>query len=372
MNSATLDKQSFINDYKGSVQTVPGQYLFIRQSAVHLAPVPDAHFLQNCISSLMDARTLLSKMPESELPELIIVDIPLSLKELTLFRNWITLNLIPPVPIIYKENWLSRSEKIKLFQLNLVDDVIKDVSDTVILREKVRFFRNLAVQSIIGSPALNLNRTGKNKELKHREMAKRVLDIVLSLTILLLLSPVLATIAVLIKLTSRGPVIYKSKRAGQGYKVFDFYKFRTMVNGASEMLDSLGDQNMYHSEQGSPSFFKVLDDPRITKIGHFLRNTSLDELPQLFNVLKGDMSLVGNRPLPLYEAATLTTPDWAERFAAPAGITGLWQISKRGHPKMSVEERISLDIAYARERSTLKDLKILLRTPAAIIQRHSQ
>ena len=137
----------------------------------------------------------------------------------------------------------------------------------------------------------------------------------------------------MIKLTSRGPVLYKSKRAGEGFKVFDFYKFRTMVAGAEEILDSLHIKNMYDSSQGNPCFFKVSNDPRVTRIGLFLRNTSFDELPQLFNVLKGDMSLVGNRPLPLYEATTLTTREWAERFMAPAGITGLWQISKKGKTK---------------------------------------
>jgi lipopolysaccharide/colanic/teichoic acid biosynthesis glycosyltransferase len=186
------------------------------------------------------------------------------------------------------------------------------------------------------------------------------------------MSPLLVIIGMLIKLTSRGPVLYKSKRAGEGFKVFNFYKFRTMVAGAEEMLDTLHNKNMYNSSKGNPCFFKVSNDPRITKIGQFLRNTSLDELPQLFNVLKGDMSLVGNRPLPLYEAAALTTREWAERFMAPAGITGLWQISKRGKPKMSAEERISLDIAYARSGSTRRDLKILLATPSALIQKQSQ
>ncbi len=370
MNPATLKKKPFFEDFPGSEASVPGQYLFIRQVTVRHSTVPDVQFLQHDTGSLKEARLLLSNMPVSELPELIILDIPLSLNELTQFRNWVSRNLIPPIPVIYKESWLNRSDIIRLFHLNLIDDVIQDVTSAVILQGKVRFFKNLAVQSIVGPRALHVNRE-KRSTVRSR-LTKRMLDIVLSLTLLIVISPLLALIAVLIKLTSRGPVIYKSKRAGEGYKVFDFYKFRTMVKGASEMLDSLGDQNMYRSAKGAPSFFKVLDDPRITKIGQFLRNTSMDELPQLFNVLKGDMSLVGNRPLPLYEAATLTTHDWAERFAAPAGITGLWQISKRGHPKMSAEERISLDITYARERSTLNDLKILLRTPAAIMQRHSQ
>jgi lipopolysaccharide/colanic/teichoic acid biosynthesis glycosyltransferase len=116
-------------------------------------------------------------------------------------------------------------------------------------------------------------------------------------------------------------------------------------------------------------FFKVSNDPRITRVGAFLRNTSLDELPQLINVLLADMSLVGNRPLPLYEAQTLTTDEWAARFMAPAGITGLWQIKKRGQDDMSVEERINLDIDYAKRNNFMYDLWIMANTPTALMQK---
>src|SRR4029079_18776711 len=104
-------------------------------------------------------------------------------------------------------------------------------------------------------------------------------------------------------------------------KIFDFYKFRTMFDGAENGVEALIDQNLYNNEEQRPLFFKAINDPRITKVGSFLRNTSLDEMPQLMNVIRGDMSLVGNRPLPIYEASTLTTDAWAERFMAPAGIT---------------------------------------------------
>jgi lipopolysaccharide/colanic/teichoic acid biosynthesis glycosyltransferase len=127
--------------------------------------------------------------------------------------------------------------------------------------------------------------------------------------------------------------------------------------------------NQYNASTAGPQFFKIENDPRITKVGAFLRKTSLDELPQFVNVLLGDMSLVGNRPLPLYEAATLTTDMWAERFMAPAGITGLWQITKRGNKDMSVEERIKLDIEYVNEASFAKDLRIMMLTPTALIQK---
>ena len=193
---------------------------------------------------------------------------------------------------------------------------------------------------------------------------KRAFDIAVSATALLVLSPVLLLIAIAIMLESRGPVLYVSKRAGNGYRVFDFIKFRSMRVGADNELRNLSGQNQYKDAV----FFKIKNDPRVTPFGAFLRKTSLDELPQLINVLRGDMSLVGNRPLPLYEAEQLTSDRIAWRFLAPAGITGLWQITKRGRKEMSHEERIQLDMAYARKNSFIYDMKILLGTFPALMQ----
>jgi len=195
--------------------------------------------------------------------------------------------------------------------------------------------------------------------------AKRAMDIILSFMALLLLSPILLIVAIVIKLESKGPIFYISKRAGNGYRVFDFYKFRSMRQDADKQLHKLAAQNQY----GKSTFFKIKNDPRITRFGSFLRTTSIDELPQLINVLKGDMSLVGNRPLPLYEAEQLTRDGIAYRFLAPAGITGLWQITKRGKDDMSEEERIRLDMIYARKYSFLYDLKILMGTFPALLQK---
>lgn len=198
---------------------------------------------------------------------------------------------------------------------------------------------------------------------------KRAFDVIISATALLFLLPVGAFIALIIKLESRGPVFYISKRAGTGYRIFNFYKFRTMRVGADAELAQLAHLNQYGENGAQGVFFKIKDDPRITKFGQFLRNTSLDEIPQLLNVLLGDMSLVGNRPLPLYEAEKLTKDQIAWRFLAPAGITGLWQITKRGKDNMSPEERIALDMEYAMKNSFWLDLKILLATFPALLQK---
>lgn len=197
---------------------------------------------------------------------------------------------------------------------------------------------------------------------------KRSFDIAVALTGLLLLLPLLTVIAILVKLESKGPIFYISKRAGAGYKIFDFYKFRSMRTGADKELQKMAHMNQYND--GNAVFFKFKNDPRITRVGSFIRNTSLDEIPQLINVLKGDMSLVGNRPLPLYEAEKLTNDQIAWRFLAPAGITGLWQVTKRGKAgEMSPEERIALDMEYAMKNSFWLDMKILFSTVPALLQK---
>lgn len=202
---------------------------------------------------------------------------------------------------------------------------------------------------------------------------KRVFDVMASACALLLLSPFLLIIAILIRLDSKGPAIYKSKRVGTGYKIFDFYKFRSMHINAEEQLDSLSYHNQYMTAAkevtSNPVFIKIKNDPRITRFGRFIRDSSIDELPQLLNVLKGDMSLVGNRPLPLYEAQMLTSNEWSMRFMGPSGVTGLWQITKRGNKVISELERKKLDNFYALKYSFWLDMRILLKTFPALFQK---
>ena len=238
---------------------------------------------------------------------------------------------------------------------------------------------------------------------------KRAMDVIGSFVGLLLLSPVFLIVAALLKIESfNDPVFYKSQRAGMGYKIFGLIKFRSMVTNADQKINSMAAYNQYqkekveidkyackqcdkkgktctvaklyiggeeicenqyrHEQQMKAIFQKFENDPRVTRLGKFLRKTSLDELPQLINVLLGDMSIIGNRPLPLYEAEKLTTNKSAERFLAPAGISGLWQVSKRGKSNMSEEERVKLDIEYARNYSFMMDMKIIMMTFPALFQ----
>ncbi|MBC7569367.1 MAG: sugar transferase [Spirosoma sp.] len=250
---------------------------------------------------------------------------------------------------------------------------------------------------------------------------KRLIDVVVSVLALILLSPLLLVVAIAIVVDNKGSAFYLSKRAGTNFRVFNMYKFRTMKVKADQQLASLAGNNIYAKptkkeivtgdyitggsslcetcrQQGiscqqllldqdrmvcekqfltqdaeSAKFMKFRNDPRITRLGTFLRNSSIDELPQLLNVLLGDMSLVGNRPLPLYEAEKLTSNEFAQRFAGPAGLTGLWQIKKRakGQGIMSDKERTLLDIDYASNFSFKTDLYIIWRTFFSLWQKEN-
>ena len=256
---------------------------------------------------------------------------------------------------------------------------------------------------------------------------KRVFDVLFAIIVLILTSPIFILTAIAIRLESKGPVIFKSKRVGANYTIFNFLKFRSMYQDAEERLKEVAKEagNQYaemnkkaeqpamvsldmsanmmisddtdmmiaddevmlvgddfvisetdyskeKKEEIENAFVKIENDPRVTKVGKFIRKFSIDELPQLFNILKGDMSVVGNRPLPLYEAEKLTIDTSIDRFMAPAGLTGLWQVEERGKGgMMSAEERKQLDIKYGQTYNFWLDMKILFRTFFAFVQKEN-
>ncbi|MFR8838114.1 sugar transferase [Bacteroides nordii] len=260
----------------------------------------------------------------------------------------------------------------------------------------------------------DLQKRGENIQTFRLPLWKRCFDILFSGTALLGLSPLLIITAIAIRLESKGAIIYKSKRVGSNYQIFDFLKFRSMYTNADKHLKDFNSLNQYQAEEETTediiwgempelseiedgivlisddfviseeayinkrsheqenAFVKLENDPRITRVGRFIRKYSIDELPQLINILKGDMSIVGNRPLPLYEAELLTSDEYIDRFMAPAGLTGLWQVEKRGDSgKMSADERKQLDIKYAKTFSFWIDMRIILKTVTAFIQKEN-
>lgn len=212
------------------------------------------------------------------------------------------------------------------------------------------------------APVANLNGELPTIPIKviHYRKRKRGLDILGSLFLLVLFSPLMAAIALLVKLSSRGPVLYASTRVGRGGKPFQFLKFRSMYTDADKRLAELSESN----EKDGP-IFKMKNDPRITPIGRFLRKYSLDELPQLFNVLRGDMSLVGPRPPIPHEVVQYDTY-CQERLSVRPGLTCYWQIM--GRSDLTFSEWMELDHRYLREMGLWTDLKILLKTPLAVLK----
>jgi len=301
-------------------------------------------------------------------PDVIFIDQPLQKVELAQFYSFLQKkNILYKTLLVCTAKQFQKSNMALLHQYKYIDDVF-DIAEGVNYSNKIAFLRRSKIQNT-QFRAHRMNFESKATLKNGSDGIKRLLDVIIASLIILILLPVFLLIALAIKLESKGPVIYASLRAGKGFKVFKFYKFRTMEANADKKVQALAHLNQYSADGRVPVFFKITNDPRITKVGKFLRNTSLDELPQLFNVLKGDMSLVGNRPLPLYEATNLVTNDFVERFSAPAGMTGLWQIKKRGKADMSTEERIKLDISYARRSNILFDFLIIANTTKALLQK---
>ena len=327
------------------------------------------------------------------------------------------------VYIILLTDDMSEEERGVYMKCGVNDTINKDASVTA-LNKKIQFISDR--ENILFD-----DEAPKYKILKFKiPVWKRLFDIFFSGLAIIILSPIFILTAIAIKLESKGPVLFKSKRVGTNYTIFDFLKFRSMYTDAEERLKDLSKTNNQYAEKEEEdehktitaplgeeaeqdmldmgmesemmisdeeimligddfvvaesdfnkqkeedinnAFVKIENDPRVTKVGRFIRKYSIDELPQLFNILKGDMSIVGNRPLPLYEAEKLTADTSIDRFMAPAGLTGLWQVEERGKGgNMSAEERKQLDITYGQTYNFMLDMKIIFRTLFAFVQKEN-
>lgn len=357
MTQSELNREQVVSKHSISIVLCSNSF------ANELQPSLSAEFRVHMEHDLEELKAYLREQSLFTLPDVILLEVDADracfafvdkLKQNPLFKGLVVILLAgtknPEVR--------ARAMKSKVNDLYIAPFPIRD------LRERIEF---LVKFKLIKPQLVDLSKV----DLTYKTpLPKRIFDIAASATAILLISPLLLLVALIIKLDSKGPVIFKSKRVGAGYKIFDFYKFRSMRVGASDELVKLSELNQYDkSENGGSTFLKLKNDPRTTRFGRFIRKFSIDELPQLFNVLKGDMSLVGNRPLPLYEAEMLTSNEWAMRFLGPAGLTGLWQVSRRGKADMSERERKKLDNFYAKNNSFWLDLKILLNTIPAIVQK---
>jgi exopolysaccharide biosynthesis polyprenyl glycosylphosphotransferase len=214
------------------------------------------------------------------------------------------------------------------------------------------------VTQVGGLPLISMGKVVRTRE---ATPGKRILDVAAAGLLLLLAFPLMAATAIAIKLDDRGPLFFRQSRVGQGGKLFSVLKFRTMVVGADRMVDEMAELNITDG-----LLFKVRNDPRVTRVGRLLRRLSLDELPQLWNVLKGEMSMVGPRPLPV-EPDDFGALD-GKRHSVPPGITGYWQIA--GGTGLTYQEMVKLDLAYIQNWSLWLDLRILARTVPALFTRH--
>lgn len=327
----------------------------------------------------------------------------------TNFKNDFANRKIPFILLGATKDFELRQEALKLG----VDDLYPKPIEFSHLQDRINFLIELKtdlVKNNIHEPIQTI-KPYKTKSIK------RAFDIIVAGTALLFALPFLAIFALAIRLESKGKVYYISKRVGTGYRIFNFLKLRSMYPDADKRLKEFEHLNQYkggdaekesnyilsvanqdtsngavlfsddseideadHIQKrklgAQSTFIKFDNDPRITKVGKIIRKLSIDELPQLINVLKGDMSIVGNRPLPLYEAEMLTTDEWTERFNGPAGITGLWQVEARGRTsKMSPEERKQLDIKYVEyansKNAFIIDMWIIIRTFKAVFQKEN-
>jgi lipopolysaccharide/colanic/teichoic acid biosynthesis glycosyltransferase len=220
------------------------------------------------------------------------------------------------------------------------------------------FLRPGRVGEVAGIPLVPLGRVLRGRT---SFPGKRLIDILVAAAAFILVAPLMLATAIAIKLDDRGPVLYRQRRVGRDGNTFQMLKFRSMVNGADRMRDILDVANVTDG-----LLFKLDDDPRITRIGRFIRKASFDELPQLWNVIRGDMSLVGPRPLPV-EPESFGPLD-AQRHAVRPGITGYWQVS--GGNGLTYREMIKLDLAYLHNWSIWLDIRLLVRTVPALFNRH--
>ncbi|WP_026518088.1 sugar transferase [Butyrivibrio sp. MC2021] len=239
-------------------------------------------------------------------------------------------------------------------EMGVTVKVVMDVAYSRRMNRSDSFVSSVGTYPVITYHTIALN--------SYEQVLKRALDLVVSVVVAIVLSPLMLITCIAIKLDSPGPAFFKQKRVGQNGRIFDIYKFRSMCVDAEDRRHELEDQN-----EMDGFMFKIKDDPRVTRVGKFIRRTSIDELPQLFNVIRGEMSLVGTRPPTTKEVSGYKRSQW-RRISIKPGITGLWQISGRNDIK-SFDEVVELDLKYIDNWTIWSDIEILFKTVGVLLRR---
>lgn len=360
MNST--DKQIFVNNRETIRVVYAGTGL-----SEFIIPFLNDYFHLNSVSGIAELDDYIYQQTLITLPDAILVEVE-DVQPCLAFVERLKRNMLLSQIVIIFLSKLPNNSLANMARYLYVHDHYSAPIPLENLRDRILFLIKFrAIQPRLNQSEIQIQKLPRKFPLK-----KRIFDLTVCIFAFFLIAPIFAVIALAIIIESKGPIIYRSKRVGAKYKIFDFFKFRSMHHHSNIELMSLSDFNQYKVNEGeSPIFNKIQNDPRVTHVGKFIRKYSLDELPQLFNVIRGDMSLVGNRPLPLYEAVCLTSDEWAVRFLAPAGLTGLWQVSRRGKKSMSERERKKLDNFYAKNYSLRLDIKIILSTLPAMVQKEN-
>lgn len=333
-------------------------FIGTKSSAFILDELPSQFFIQQ-LHSVVELETFLGNQSILTLPDIILIETDPLGKCFTFIEQakknplWRDLIMI----LVATEN--NKGYKTKALQLKVQDYyIIPFPVDHLVER------LNFLVEFKLIKPQLSVL---ENAKLVYKlPRAKKLVDIIVSALVIILLSPLFLLTALIVRLSFKGPVIYKNKRVGTGYSIFDLYKFRSMHKQADLDLEQLADINRYVSDEENDKRKAILcrlkNDPATSRLGNFLRFTGIDQLPRFFNVLKGDMSLVGNRPLALFEAEMLSSNEWSQRIMSPVGLTGHWLIKSIGKGYISVQEQKKNDNHYAEKCSFWLDLEILIKT----------
>lgn len=321
-------------------------------------------FTRDCLEKGI---SFLDQCAEDQKVSVIFIDLPFCFTSLHVFlTEKDNRKKLSDVPVILNIRNLTPEQVAVVRKKKMADELVDFKVEMASIKEKIAFLQ--VIRASISEKQDSI-RVEQNPSSIYPDtfFLKRTLDIMLSSVLLFVLSPVFMIIALAIKLESRGPVFYNSYRAGRGYNIFKLYHFRTMKVGADRMLNSFLRLNKFNNFGHAPVQMRIENDPRITRVGHFLLKSGLYKLPSLINVLIGNMAIIGNNPLYLYEATSLTSNETAERFAGPTGLTGLWRFTGPASAK-SDGKIVSTEVSELKKKNVLTELVSMFNTPIESVQ----